>query len=201
MNIAPNLVYVLGLSHSWYAKSRQAPFTGRINLIVSFLPFTPSECAVVLHKFILGFATNIRQPVDMRPEVKRLVGHCRLLLAEEGKVCSNLVDTYYNQDLGARSLANAVNEVENEFSDEYTNMDELISEDLNTGPLQHFIVRRIKVADDVYEVGVFANGKRGCCVKETENADEPDDAADEPDKGPDEFTGAGGERPIWKLGK
>jgi ATP-dependent Clp protease ATP-binding subunit ClpA len=66
--------------------------------------------------------------------VKRLVGYYRLSLEEDGKVCSNLIDTYYNQDLGARSLANAVKEVENEFSSKYTNINELISEDLNTGP-------------------------------------------------------------------
>jgi hypothetical protein len=168
---------------------------------VPFFPFTPSECAVVLHKFILAFATNIRQPVDMRPDVKRLVGHCRLSLEEDGKVCSNLVDTYYNQDLGARSLANAVKEVENDFSGEYTNIDELISEDLNMGPFQHFVVRRVKITDDLYEVGVFAHGKGGSCVKEIEIADKPDDAADEQNKGPDDSTSAGSEKLIWRVRK
>jgi hypothetical protein len=165
---------------------------------VLFLPFTPSECAVVLHKFILAFATNIRQPVDMQPDVKRLVGYYRLSLEEDGKVCSNLVDTYYNQDLGARSLANAVKEVENEFSGEYTNINELISEDLNTGPFQHFIVRRVKVTDDLYEFGVFAHGKGGSCVKETETAYESDDAADEQDRGPGDSTSASSEKLIWR---
>jgi hypothetical protein len=168
---------------------------------VLLLPFTLSECSVILHKFILDFATNIRQPVDMHPDVKRLVGHCQLSLAEDGKVCSNLVDTYYNQDFGARGLANAVKEVEYEFVGEYANIHELTSEDLNTGPLQHFIVRRVKFADDLYAVGVFAHGKGGSCVKETENADEPYDAADEQDKGSDDSTRTRSETPIWRLKK
>jgi hypothetical protein len=184
-----------------YAQLKHAPFTGHINLIVPSLLFTLSECAVVLHKFSLALGTNIRQPADVRPDVKRLVGHCRLLLAEDGKICSNLVDTYYNQDVDARSLANAVKELEDEFSGEYNNIDALITGDLNTGPFQHFIVRRVKVADDVYEVGVFAYGTGGSYIEETEETDEPDEAADEPDEGPNDSTPVGSAVPLWRLKK
>jgi hypothetical protein len=112
---------------------------------------------------MLKFATSIRQPIDLDPGVTRLIGHCRLTLVEDGKICVNLTDKYYNKDLGARSLANAVKEVKDELSEEYSNSDELITEEINKGPLQAFTVRRIPVADDVYEVAVFIDGvaKRG----------------------------------------
>jgi hypothetical protein len=104
---------------------------------------------------MLQLATNTRQPVDTQPGVHRLVGHCRLSVAEDGKICTDLTKAYYNADLGARSLANGVKELEHEFSTEYSNSDELITEDINTGPLQHFMIRRILVSEDQYEVGVF----------------------------------------------
>jgi hypothetical protein len=106
---------------------------------------------------MLNYATSIRQPIDLDPGVTRLIGHCRLSLVEDGKVCVNLTDRYYNKDLGARSLANAVKEVKDELSEEYSNADGLITEDINEGPLQAFTVRLIPVADDVYEVGVFTD--------------------------------------------
>jgi hypothetical protein len=113
---------------------------------------------VVLHNFMLQFATNIRQPIDLRPDVNRLIGHSRLSLNEDGKVCVKLTELYYNQDLGARSLANAVKEVEHELATEYNSLDGPLTEVLNQSPLQCFIIRRIPVADDVYEVRVFADG-------------------------------------------
>jgi len=107
-----------------------------------------------LHKFILNLATNIRQPINTQPDVQRLTGHCRLSVINDGKVCIDLTKTYYHQDLGACSLANAVKEVEYEFSTEYGNTDEEVTEDINCGPLQHFVVQRIPVSYDAYEVTV-----------------------------------------------
>lgn len=45
-------------------------------------------------------------------------------------------------------------EVEHEFSTEYGNTDEEVTEDINSGPLQHFFVCRIAVSEDVYGVTV-----------------------------------------------
>lgn len=59
------------------------PFTGRINVIVPFLPFTKAECAVVHHRFTLAFASNVRKPIALTIPVPRDVGHCRLSLVEE----------------------------------------------------------------------------------------------------------------------
>ena len=152
------------------------PFTGRLHLFVPFLPFSPSECAVVLHKFMLEYATSIRQPIDHDLSVIRYIGHCRLSLVDDGKICTALTEKYYSKDLGARSLDNAVREVRDELADKYSETDVLATEDLNDGPLQTFIVRRFLIADDVYEVGVFTDGTSG---GEEANSDEDEVNRDE----------------------
>lgn len=133
----------------------QAPFAGRVSCVVPFLPFNNSECAIVVHRFLLAFASEIRQPIDMNPDVKRMIGHCRLAVREDGKVCAELTKQFYNKDLGARSLQNAVAAVSADLAAEYSNSDVKIEEGINGGELQSFVVRRVPVADDAFEVGVF----------------------------------------------
>jgi hypothetical protein len=116
---------------------------------------------------MLKFASNIRQPLDTQPDVHRLMGHCRLSVEEDGKVCVDLTGAYYDADLGARSLANGVKEVEHERGTEYGNSDELITEDVNTGPLQHFMIRHTHVSEDEYEVGVFRHDDNDWGMPET----------------------------------
>jgi hypothetical protein len=120
----------------------------------------------VLQKSILDFASNIRKPIDLKPDVNRLIGHCRLSLIDDGKVCFRLTETFYDQDIGARSLEDAVRGVQQDFSGEYGNVDELIMEDINADLLQHFVVRRISVGADAYEIGVSANGIGGSVIEE-----------------------------------
>jgi ATP-dependent Clp protease ATP-binding subunit ClpB len=127
-----------------------------VSLFVPFLPFSKPERAVVLHKFVLKLATRVREPIDLRPGIQNLIGHCRLTLVDDGQVCTTLSEQYYNKDLGARSLENAVANLKQEFTAEYSMMDGEITEDLNDGPLQEFLVRRIPVGDDEYEVRVYA---------------------------------------------
>jgi hypothetical protein len=132
----------------------------------------------MVHKFMLQFATNIRQSINLQPDVHRLVGHCRLSLIDDGNICLNLTKTFYDPELGARSLANGVKEVEYEFSTEYGNTDELATEDINAGPLQHFVVRRIPVSDDEYEVGVFRHDSAESVMQEPGDDNEWKDAND-----------------------
>lgn len=169
--------------------------------MVPFLPFTKNECAVVLHKYMLKFATNIRQPIDLQPDVNRLMGHCRLSLIEDGDVCISLTDKYYNQDLGARSLENAVKEIQHEFAEEYSDLNGAITEDINNGPLQCFTVSRISLAQDVYDVVVSAGGGVETGGEDKDDLDETllyDDVeggasrASEPSSPP---------LPIWRLKK
>jgi hypothetical protein len=49
----------------------QEPFTGSIDLIFLFLPFSHAEQAVVLHKFMLDFQDHVRNKIDLREDIKR----------------------------------------------------------------------------------------------------------------------------------
>lgn len=109
-----------------------------------------------MHKFVLAFATNVRRPIDLQPDVKRLIGHCRLSLVEDGEICITLTESYYIQDLGARSLSSAVRQMEYLFCAEYSNIETLITEGINEGPLQHFTLHRVLISDDKYDVVVSA---------------------------------------------
>jgi len=156
---------------------------------------------------MLQFATNIRQPIDMQPDVNRLVGHCRLSLIEDGNICRTLTEQYYNQDLGARSLANAVKEVEHELTSEYCNIEQLITEDINNGPLQCFTVSRVSVAEDVYEVVVSAGGLGGFEIGDEEEDDDSEDTLqyDEVEGGAQDGEARSHESddnlPIWRVKK
>jgi hypothetical protein len=151
---------------------------------------------------MLAFATNIRQPIDLQPDVNRLVGHCRLSLVEDGKICVTLTEEHYNQDLGARSLANAVEGVQHLFTDEYNDIDSSIIEDINTGPLQHFTISRIPIGDDAYDVVVSAGGL------DAEVGDEENDDSegmlqyDDVEEGAKEAQSSSDDNlPIWSLKK
>ncbi|KAF2874884.1 P-loop containing nucleoside triphosphate hydrolase protein [Massariosphaeria phaeospora] len=139
-----------------YKNMFKAPFTGRISLIVPFLPFTPSERSVIVHKFVLAFSTRIRQPIDRTPKAERFFGHCRLTLIEDGKICNALSAQFDDKDTGARELKRAVEKMEDQFVEEHNKRDRVITEDVNDGALQCFVVRRTAGGDDAQGVTVYA---------------------------------------------
>ena len=83
-----------------------APFTGRINAIVPFFPFTEDEQAVVAHSFLLAELRKCRRPIDLAQD--KLIGDLHISTTDDGKLCSLLAERHYDPDLGARSLAQAV---------------------------------------------------------------------------------------------
>lgn len=136
--------------------SVQAPMTGRINLFTPFLPFTRIERAVLVHKYFLKIANDIRKPIQMKAKTKKLVRHCRLRIVDDSTVCCHLADKFYDKDMGARSLNEAVKKAREEFIFEYSNTDELVTEQLNQGPLKTYYVRRVPLGNDAYKFGAFA---------------------------------------------
>ncbi|KAF2750946.1 P-loop containing nucleoside triphosphate hydrolase protein, partial [Sporormia fimetaria CBS 119925] len=123
-----------------YRENFKAPLTGRIKLMVPFLPFSKTEQAVIAHRFILKLATRVRQPIDLQPPTIRLVGHSRITVIDDRKVCTELAQGYESL-LGARYLFNAVDALEEMYTKEYLAIKSPITEDLNTKPLQEFIVK------------------------------------------------------------
>jgi hypothetical protein len=84
----------------------QNPLSGRISVVVPFLPFSPTEAAVVAHRFVLELKRTVLRSVKMSG--KRLVGNIVLELERDGAICKLLADEGYDPDQGARSLQSAV---------------------------------------------------------------------------------------------
>ena len=83
-----------------------APFTGRVNAIIPFFPFTKAEQAVVAHSFLLAELRKCRRPINLAQD--KLIGDLHISTCDDGKLCSLLAERHYDPDLGARSLAQAV---------------------------------------------------------------------------------------------
>jgi len=144
---------------SVYTAKFGAPFTGRINLIAPFLPFTPNEQAIVAHKFMLQLSDNVRQPIDLA--AKRLIGHCQLAMRNDGKISMEIAKTAYHAETGARSLYHAVNNtIRDLLFEEYCNDETPISKKINEGGLQRFVMQIVPIAGKkgLHEVKVVRDG-------------------------------------------
>jgi ATP-dependent Clp protease ATP-binding subunit ClpA len=132
-----------------------APLTGRTHILVPFLCFFHSEAAVVLHKFVLEVQDQVRKPIDLREDVKRYIGHFNLNLIEDGEFCMKLAEQHYHHELGARSLLGVRDLMQDRLTKEYTNTDELVSEDINNGPLKRFTVALVAGDNGQNHVNVY----------------------------------------------
>ena len=79
--------------------------SGRIPIIVPFLPFSEGEQAVVAHKYILELQNRVIEP--LKADWDRLVGHIRLSIRGDAAVCRHIAKRY-DTGQGARSLKAAV---------------------------------------------------------------------------------------------
>ncbi|OCK78281.1 P-loop containing nucleoside triphosphate hydrolase protein [Lepidopterella palustris CBS 459.81] len=82
------------------------PLSGRISLVLPFLPFSPSEAAVIVHKYLLELQSHLSQAVQLSGQ--QLVGRINLCIKNDGAICSLLASEGYDADQGARSLKSAV---------------------------------------------------------------------------------------------
>ncbi|KAH6678223.1 P-loop containing nucleoside triphosphate hydrolase protein [Halenospora varia] len=107
-----------------------SPITGRISAFLPFLPFTPSEQAVVVHKYLLELAQKVRSPVNLTPGPdEHLLGNVKLRIRRDASVCRVLADEEYHQELGARSLITAVKTIEDMLVEVYLDVDQEIGQD------------------------------------------------------------------------
>lgn len=84
-----------------YRERFGAPIVGRIKKIAPFYPFDPNEQAVITHKFLLDLTDKFRKPIDVSPEVSRLIGHTHLAIKNDGELCSHIAKNEYHTRLGA----------------------------------------------------------------------------------------------------
>lgn len=104
--------------------------TGRISDFLPFLPFSPGEQAVVVHKFLLELARRIRGPVNLSfANKEQLLGNIRMKLRKDASVCRILAEEEYHSDLGARSLAMGARKLEDILVETYLEIEGEITED------------------------------------------------------------------------
>ena len=108
----------------------QSPITGRVSAFIPFLPFSPGEQAVVVHKYLLELGQQVRARINLSTGQKeQLLGNVRLRIRRDASVCRILAEAEYHMDLGARSLITAVKSVEDLLVEAYLEVDEEIIED------------------------------------------------------------------------
>ncbi|KAL2076228.1 hypothetical protein VTL71DRAFT_1171 [Oculimacula yallundae] len=106
-----------------------SPVTGRISDFIPFLPFSPGEQAVIVHKFLLELGEKVRGPVNLVPGPKeQLIGNVRMRIRRDASVCRILAEEEYHSDLGARSLIMGARKLEDLLVDVYLQVDEEIRE-------------------------------------------------------------------------
>ncbi|KAG0646262.1 Chaperone [Hyphodiscus hymeniophilus] len=106
-----------------------SPVTGRISDFIPFLPFSPGEQAVVVHKFLLELGDKVRGPVNLVPGSKeQLIGNVRMRIRKDASVCRILAQEEYHSDLGARSLIMGARKLEDLLVEVYLQVDEEIRE-------------------------------------------------------------------------
>lgn len=120
--------------------------TGRISDFSPFFLFSRDEAAVINHKFLRSFGDRIRHPIDLHSESPRTVGHMHLSLEEDGEPCKFLAESYV-LELGARSIQNRVDGLEDELFMHYTESDDEITEAINKQPHVKYTVQLHPVGD------------------------------------------------------
>ena len=87
------------------------------------------EQAVVVHKYLLELGYAVEGPVNLSfgPQEK-LLGDVRVRIRRDASVCRILAKAEYHEDLGARSLINAVDTIKGLLVEAYLEVDEQIVE-------------------------------------------------------------------------
>ena len=103
----------------------QNPLSGRVSLVLPFLPFSNSEAAVIVHKYLLELQSNLSQAIQLSGQ--QLVGRIALNIKNDGAICSLLAQEGYDAEQGARSLKSAVDlRVVDELVEKYLEEDGII---------------------------------------------------------------------------
>lgn len=136
-----------------------APFTGRIDVVVPFLPFSTTEQAIVAHSLLMKLADEFRLPIDCRPSVKRYLGHSFLDLGDGVDVAKYIATNCYNPELGARSLKRGIEELKRKFVMAFCEAHPMeVTQEMNNQPIKHFRVQARQKMDDKQGLVVFYQG-------------------------------------------
>lgn len=134
------------------------PMAGRMKNIVPFYPFDKAEQAVLCHNFPSDLADQLRKSIDISPMTKRYPGDVHLAIKNDGRLCKHLAEKSYIPELGARSLYSGIDEVRRNFFTTFVDPTDLISEELNDGPLMKYTVKMVLIAGTKAESEVILVG-------------------------------------------
>ncbi len=84
-----------------------ASLTSRVIAILSFMPFTIGEQAVVVRKYMLKLTNTIHQPIDTK--FKKFVDNTHVKYVNDGQIALHIGKQYYILKIEARSLDTTMN--------------------------------------------------------------------------------------------
>ncbi|RDL36710.1 uncharacterized protein BP5553_06062 [Venustampulla echinocandica] len=114
-----------------------APVAGRVSAFIPFVPFSPAETYVGIHKYLLQLAADVRQPVNE----SLTAGNIKLIFKFDIALCKTLAKNY-TSDLGVRCLKKAVKDrVGVPLSQVYLDTEEPMRDG---GPMEEFEVIAVK---------------------------------------------------------
>lgn len=92
-----------------------------------FLPFSPGEAAVVVHKYILALQATVLQSIQISGQ--QFVGRIILNIKQDGAISALIAEEGYDPQQGAKSLKQAVDmRIEDELVGKYLEEEGLIED-------------------------------------------------------------------------
>lgn len=133
---------------------------GRMKNAAPFYPFDENEQAVVTHKFLMELVDQLRLPIDLSPATKRYPAHVHLAIKNDGKLCKHVAEKSYIKELGARSLTSGIDDIRRDFFTTFVDSEEMVTEEMNEGPLMKYTVHLVPVAGsrEMVKVSVVKDG-------------------------------------------
>lgn len=132
--------------------------------MLPFFPFSPSEQAVVAHKYILNLKHILAADIDV--DAATLMGHIKLDIEGETAVCRLLARTGYAVEHGARSIEREVEKsVRDAVTEEWMRCPEDVADQNNKGPYERYCLA-VHVSGEYVQVsravgrGVKGKGRR-----------------------------------------
>lgn len=83
-----------------------------------------------------------------------MVGHTNIRVVEDGKVCEEIARKSYKEELGARSIYKGVRALRRKFILKYVDMDGLVSDSVNEGDRERYVIQLNPAVEDREELSV-----------------------------------------------
>lgn len=134
-------------------------FAGRISLVLPFFPFSPTEQAVLAHKYILALKRVLAADIDVASAA--FMGHIKLDVEGEAAVCRLLARSGYTVEYGARAIEREVEAmVRDAVTDAWMRCPEDVTDQSNGGPFERYCLAVHPSGDYVHVKKQLGRGAR-----------------------------------------